>query len=133
MNLRSRSKVSAEVNMSSMTDLVFLLLIFFILASTLVTSSALDVILPKSGAQTVKKKNITLTVNEDLEFDINGTIVSYDQVENTLVAAASKLNADEQAVVVLRADQSIPTGETVRILDIGYRNNMRMIIATDPN
>ncbi len=133
MNLRSRSKVSAEVNMSSMTDLVFLLLIFFILASTLVTSSALDVILPKSGAQTVKKKNITLTVNEDLEFDINGTIVSYDQVETTLVAAASKLNADEQAVVVLRADQSIPTGETVRILDIGYRNNMRMIIATDPN
>jgi len=133
MNLRSRSKVSAEVNMSSMTDLVFLLLIFFILASTLVTSSALDVILPKSGAQTVKKKNITLTVNEDLEFDINGTIVRYDQVETTLVAAASKLNADEQAVVVLRADQSIPTGETVRILDIGYRNNMRMIIATDPN
>jgi biopolymer transport protein ExbD len=133
MNLRSRSKVSAEVNMSSMTDLVFLLLIFFILASTLVTSSALDVILPKSGAQTVKKKNITLTVNEDLEFDINGTIVSYDQVESTLLSAASKLNADEQAVVVLRADQSIPTGETVRILDIGYRNNMRMIIATDPN
>ncbi|MEY2970335.1 MAG: hypothetical protein RLZZ599_708 [Bacteroidota bacterium] len=133
MNLRSRSKVSAEVNMSSMTDLVFLLLIFFILASTLVTSSALDVILPKSGAQTVKKKNITLTVNEDLEFDINGTIVSYDQVESKLLSAASKLNADEQAVVVLRADQSIPTGETVRILDIGYRNNMRMIIATDPN
>ena len=68
-----------------MTDLVFLLLIFFILASTLVTSSALDIILPKSGAQTVKKKNITLTVNEDLEFDVNGTIVSYDQVERTLL------------------------------------------------
>lgn len=81
MNLRSRSKVSAEVNMSSMTDLVFLLLIFFILASTLVTSSALDIVLPKSGAQTVKKKNITLTVNEALEFDVNGTIVGYDQVE----------------------------------------------------
>jgi biopolymer transport protein ExbD len=112
---------------------VFLLLIFFILASTLVTSSALDVILPKSGAQTVKKKNITLTVNADLEFDINGKIVSYEEVERTLVAAANSLASDEQAVVVLRADQSIPTGETVRILDIGYRNNMRMIIATDPN
>lgn len=133
MNLRSRSKVSAEVNMSSMTDLVFLLLIFFILASTLVTSSALDIILPKSGAQTVKKKNITLTVNEDLEFDINGTIVRYEQVESTLLAEASKLSDDEQAVIVLRADQSVPTGETVRLLDIGYRNNMRMIIATDPN
>ncbi|MGB2445170.1 MAG: ExbD/TolR family protein [Schleiferiaceae bacterium] len=133
MNLRSRSKVSAEVNMSSMTDLVFLLLIFFILASTLVTSSALDIILPKSGAQTVKKKNITLTVNEDLEFDLNGTIISYDQVESRLKAAASQLASDEEPVIVLHADQSIPTGETVRILDIGYRNNMRMIIATDPN
>ena len=133
MNLRSRSKVSAEVNMSSMTDLVFLLLIFFILASTLVTSSALDIILPKSGAQTVKKKNITLTVNEDLEFDLNGTIISYDQVEYSLKAAALQLASDEEPVIVLRADRSIPTGETVRILDIGYRNNMRMIIATDPN
>ena len=133
MNLRSRSKVTAEVNMSSMTDLVFLLLIFFILASTLVTSSALDIILPKSGAQTVKKKNITLTVNEDLEFDLNGTIISYDQVESRLKSAALQLASDEEPVIVLRADQSIPTGETVRILDIGYRNNMRMIIATDPN
>ena len=133
MNLRSRSKVSAEVNMSSMTDLVFLLLIFFILASTLVTSSALDIILPKSGAQTVKKKNITLTVNEDLEFDLNGTIISYDQVESRLKAAALQLASDEEPVIVLRADLSIPTVETVRILDIGYRNNMRMIIATDPN
>jgi biopolymer transport protein ExbD len=132
MNLRSRSKVSAEVNMSSMTDLVFLLLIFFILASTLVTSSALDIVLPKSGAQTVKKKNITLTVNEALEFDVNGTIVSYDQVEQRLKAEASKLTDNEQAIVVLRADQSIPTGETVRLLDIGYRNNLKMIIATDP-
>jgi len=119
--------------MSSMTDLVFLLLIFFILASTLVTSSALDIILPKSGAQTVKKKNITLTVNEDLEFDLNGTIISYDQVESSLKAAAAELSSDEEPVIVLRADQSIPTGETVRILDIGYRNSLRMIIATDPN
>lgn len=133
MNLRSRSKVSAEVNMSSMTDLVFLLLIFFILASTLVTSSALDVILPKSGAQTVKKKNITLTVNERLEYDLNGTIINSEQVESMLISAVAALSPQEEAVVVLRADQSIPTGETVRILDIGYRNSMKMIIATDPN
>ncbi|MEY2962765.1 MAG: hypothetical protein RL754_26 [Bacteroidota bacterium] len=133
MNLRSRSKVSAEVNMSSMTDLVFLLLIFFILASTLVTSSALDIVLPKSGAQTVKKKNITLTVNKSMEFDVNGTLVAADMVERTLLSEVAKLNPEEQAVVVLRADESVPTGETVRLLDIGYRNNMKMIIATDPN
>ena len=59
--------------------------------------------------------------------------LSYDEVERMLVGEAGKLKEDEQAVVVLRADQSVPTGETVRLLDIGYRNNLKMIIATDPN
>ncbi len=113
-----------------MTDLVFLLLIFFILTSTLVTSSALDIILPKSKAQTVKKKDITITVNEDLQFDVNGTIVAYDEVERQILAATQGL---EEAVVILRADHNVPTGETVRLLDIGYRNRLKMIIATDPN
>lgn len=130
MNLRSRSKVSADFNMSSMTDLVFLLLIFFILTSTLVTTSALDIILPKSKAQTVKKKDITLTVNSDLDFDVNGRIVSYDEVERAILAETAGI---EEAVVVLRADADVPTGETVRLLDIGYRNRLKMIIATDPN
>ena len=126
--------------MSSMTDLVFLLLIFFILASTLVTSSALDIILPKSGAQTVKKQNITLTVypdtltvNKVLKFNLDGANISSDEVEDRLKEAAAKLSADEQPVIVLRAHKDVSTGETVRILDIGYQNNMKMIIATDPN
>ena len=125
--------------MSSMTDLVFLLLIFFILASTLVTSSALDIILPKSGAQTVKKQNITLTVypdtltvNKVLKFNLDGANIRSDEVEDRLKEAAAKLSADEQPVIVLRAHKDVSTGETVRILDIGYQNNMKMIIATDP-
>ncbi len=126
--------------MSSMTDLVFLLLIFFILASTLVTSSALDIKLPKSDAQTVKKQNITLTVYPDtltvnnvLKFNLDGVYISSDEVEDRLKEAAAKQSADEQPVIVLRAHKDVSTGETVRILDIGYQNNMRMIIATDPN
>jgi biopolymer transport protein ExbD len=63
---------------------------------------------------------------------LNGTSVNYAQVEQTLLREVDKLPADEQAVVILRADQEVPTGETVRLLDIGYRNNMKMIIATDP-
>jgi biopolymer transport protein ExbD len=123
-----------------MTDLVFLLLIFFILASTLVTSSALDIKLPKSDAQTVKKQNITLTVYPDtltvnnvLKFNLDGVYISSDEVEDRLKEAAAKQSADEQPVIVLRAHKDVSTGETVRILDIGYQNNMRMIIATDPN
>jgi len=129
MNLKSRSKVSAEFSMSSMTDLIFLLLIFFILTSTLVTTSALDVILPKSKAQTVKKHNVTVTITPDLQYSVDGDIVASANVEGAILA---KTTGTADAVVILRADKDVPTGETVRILDIGYRNRLKMIIATDP-
>ena len=129
MNLKSRSKVSAEFSMSSMTDLVFLLLIFFMLTSTLVTSSALDVILPKSKAQSVNKAQITVTITPELEVSVNEDVIPVDQVEARILALA---NGDPESVIILRADESVPTGETVRIMDMAYRNRLKMVLATDP-
>ncbi|MEK9830062.1 MAG: biopolymer transporter ExbD [Schleiferiaceae bacterium] len=130
MNLKNRSKVSAEFNMSSMTDMVFLLLIFFMLTSTLVTTSALDVILPKSKAQTVKKSTVTVTINPDLQVSVNSDIVDKTLLETAILEAAA---SDPEAVIILRADESVPTGETVRIMDIAYRNRIKMVLATDPS
>jgi biopolymer transport protein ExbD len=130
MNLKNRSKVSAEFNMSSMTDMVFLLLIFFMLTSTLVTTSALDVILPKSKAQTVKKSTVTVTINQDLQVSVNSDIVDPSQLEIAILEAAA---SDPEAVIILRADESVPTGETVRVMDIAYRNRIKMVLATDPS
>ena len=123
MNLRNRSKISAEFNMSSMTDLVFLLLIFFMLTSTLVTSSALDVILPKSKAQTVKKSTVTVTINKDLNLSVNDDLVSINDLEISILQYVSN---DPEAVLILRVDESVPTGEAVRIMDIAYRNKIKM-------
>ncbi|MGA0248256.1 MAG: ExbD/TolR family protein [Schleiferiaceae bacterium] len=130
MNLKNRSKVSAEFNMSSMTDMVFLLLIFFMLTSTLVTTSALDVILPKSKAQTVKKSTVTVTINPDLQVSVNSDIVDKSLLETAILEAAA---SDPEAVIILRADESVPTGETVRIMDIAYRNRIKMVLATAPS
>ena len=115
--------------MSSMTDLVFLLLIFFMLTSTLVTSSALDVILPKSKAQSVNKASITVTIDADLKVSVNDAVVPMDQLELQLHILASQ---DPERLVILRADESVPTGETVRIMDIAYRNRLKLVLATDP-
>ena len=71
MNLRGRNKVSAEFNMSSMTDIVFLLLIFFMLTSTMVTTNALDLVLPKDKRKTDSNKNIAVSINKKLEFFIS--------------------------------------------------------------
>jgi len=133
MNLRSRSKVSAEFSMSSMTDLVFLLLIFFMLTSTLVTSSALDVILPKSKAQSVNRAQITVTItpvapnSDSLKVSVNDEELTMAYVEARILALA-----DPESIIILRADESVPTGKTVQIMDMAYRNRLKMVLATDP-
>jgi len=135
MNLKSRSKVSAEFSMSSMTDLVFLLLIFFMLTSTLVTSSALDVILPKSKAQSVNKAQITVTIkpvapnSDSLKVSVNDEELTMAYVEARILALA---DGDPESIIILRADESVPTGKTVQIMDMAYRNRLKMVLATDP-
>lgn len=130
MNLKNRSKVSADFNMSSMTDMVFLLLIFFMLTSTLVTTNALEIQLPKSDATNVKKANVSVTIDEELRFSIDNDIVDAAELEQGILQA---VNNNPEAVLIIRADQSVPTGETVRVLDIAYRNRIKVVLATDPN
>ena len=71
MALRSRNKVSADFNMSSMTDIVFLLLIFFMLTSTLVSPNALKLLLPSSKARTLEKQTVSVSITKDIDFFIN--------------------------------------------------------------
>lgn len=129
MDLKRRNRVSAEFSMSSMTDIVFLLLIFFMLASTLVTTSALDLILPKSKAQTVKRKDVTVNISPDLRFSVGSKIVSEQELEG---AVLQEVQGKKNAVVILRADKSVPYEKVVEVMDIAYRNRLKMIAATDP-
>ena len=90
MNLRSKSKVSAEFSMSSMTDIVFLLLIFFIIASTLITPNALNILLPQSSPSRAKKQPATIEVTSDGIYALNGEIVSFSEIEPKLKAIKVK-------------------------------------------
>lgn len=127
MPIKSRNKVSAAFSMSSMTDIVFLLLIFFMLTSTLVTTNALDLILPKSNAQTVKKQRVSVSVNEDLEYFIDKDLVELKYLEAQLI---EKLSVQDEQVVVLRVDKSVPMEHAVEVMDIAYRNKFKIVLAT---
>ncbi len=129
MDLKRRNRVSAEFSMSSMTDIVFLLLIFFMIASTLVTTSALDLVLPKSKAQTVKRKDVTVNISPDLRFSVGSQLVSESQLEAEVLR---QVDNKEDAVLILRADQSVPYEKVVLVMDLAYRNRLKMIAATDP-
>ncbi|HBI01589.1 MAG TPA: biopolymer transporter ExbD [Flavobacterium sp.] len=129
MNIRGRNKVSPEFNMSSMTDIVFLLLIFFMLTSTMVTTNALDLVLPKAKGKTDSNKNISVSINKDLEFFIDKDQVQEADLEARLLALFS--NKEDKALI-LRAEEGVPIEKAVNVLDIANRNQIKVVLAVRP-
>ena len=130
MNFRGRNKVTPEFNMSSMTDIVFLLLIFFMLASTLVTTSAIDILLPKASGKTENKKSVSVSIKKDLTYYIDQKRVGESVLENQLVQI---LSSQSQPTIVLRAERSVPVQNVVKVMDIANRNKFKVILAVKPN
>lgn len=130
MNFRGRNKVTPEFNMSSMTDIVFLLLIFFMIASTLVTTNAIDILLPKASGKTENKKSVAVSIKKDLTYYIDQKRVGESVLENELLAA---LSSQEKPTIVLRAEKSVPVENVVKVMDIANRNKFKVILAVQPN
>lgn len=128
MNLQTRNKVDAAFSMASMTDLIFLLLIFFMLTSSFVTPSGLPVNLPTSKASTIEVQKVSVTVTKDLRFFVNEKQVTKGTLEGQL---KSKL-AGPNGVVVLHIDESVPTREMVFVAGIATSLEARVTIATKP-
>ena len=130
MNIRGRNKVTPEFNMSSMTDIVFLLLVFFMLASTLVTTNAIDIILPKASGKTENKRSVSVSIKKDLSYYIDQKRVGVASLERQLIDA---LSAQDQPTIVLRAEESVPVENVVKVMDIANRNRFKVILAVRPN
>lgn len=130
MNIRGRNKVTPEFNMSSMTDIVFLLLIFFMIASTLVTTSAIDILLPKASGKTENKKSVAVSITKDLRYYVDQKLVGESVLENELVDV---LSSKDQPTIVLRAEKTVPVDNVVKVMDIANRNKFKVILAVKPN
>ncbi|MGB1971158.1 MAG: ExbD/TolR family protein [Flavobacteriaceae bacterium] len=129
MNLRGRNKISPEFNMSSMTDVVFLLLIFFMIASTLAKQlDTIEVKLPQAKGKTENRRSIAVTINENNRFFIDGKRVSKSGIKNELLAT---LKNQEEKVIVLRAQKSVAIDEVVYIMNIANRNAIKVVLAVD--
>ncbi len=126
MNIRGRNKVNPNFNMSSMTDIVFLLLIFFMLTSTLVTVSAIDVLLPKAGGKTENKTSIAVSITNNSLFFVDKTEVSEANLENEILKL---VGVDKAKTVVIRGDRDVPYKNVMKIIDIANRNKLKMILA----
>ena len=129
MKFRSRNKVTPEFNMSSMTDIVFLLLIFFMLSSTMVTTDALDINLPNAKGKTSNNQNVSVSINKNLEYFIDKDPITEENLEARLIEL---LSGDDQKSIVLRAEQGVPIENAVAVMDIAYRNKFKIVLAVNP-
>jgi biopolymer transport protein ExbD len=130
MGLRSRNKISANFNMSSMTDIVFLLLIFFMLTSTLVSPNALKLLLPSSKAKTLEKQTISISITKDIDFYINENKITSASIEQELKLL---INNETEPAIILHTDKTVAIEHVVKIMDIAYRNKYKIVLATTPN
>ncbi len=127
MGLKRSSKISPNFSMSSMTDLVFLLLIFFMITSTLVHPNALKLLLPQSANQTSAKPLTTVSITRDLKYYIETKQVRFDDIESLL---QQKLGQNPDIYISLHVDEDVPMKEVVKLMNIAKDNKYKLILAT---
>ncbi|MFB6257138.1 MAG: ExbD/TolR family protein [Flavobacteriales bacterium] len=130
MNLRSRHRINTGFNQSSMTDLVFLLLIFFIIVSTLISPYALPVDLPSGKNRTKQKPIVSVSIQEDLTHYVNEKEVKPERIEQVLLKEMK--GKGKKRAIKLHVDQKVPTGKMVRVLTIAKKNDWNIALATEP-
>lgn len=128
MNLRQRNTIEVGGNMSSMTDLVFLMLIFFILLATQV-STGLNVNLPQSEGASGTSSSITVAITPESEFYIGTTMVAREELEVKLQALMAD-KPEDQRKIVLKADEMAPTGATIGIIGMAKVNDWKVMVQT---
>lgn len=136
MAIKRTTKVDSGFSMSSMTDIIFLLLIFFLITSTLVNPNALKLLLPKSTGQVSAKATVSVSIKHWQEEDrfsyhINGdeTPIRFDKIEDELIEL---LQSEEDPTFSIYADETVPIREVVAVMNIAKRNHYKVIMATSP-
>ena len=134
MALRRKKKILAEFSMASMTDMIFLLLIFFMITSTVVVPNAIKVLLPQGQQQTSAKPLTRVTIDQDLNYYVafgkeTERQVSFEEITPFLQDCFDK---EPEMYVALYADENIPYREFVKVLEIINQNNFKLVLITRP-
>lgn len=129
MKLRGRNQIKPEFNMSSMTDVVFLLLIFFMIASTLAKQlNTIEVKLPQGEGKTENRNTVAVTITDTGRFYINENSVNKNRLENQLIQA---LEGGQTPSLVLRAEEKVAIQEVVFVMNIANKNGIKVVLAVD--
>lgn len=130
MSIKRKRRFHAEVATSSLSDIMFFLLLFFLIISTLANPNVIKMTLPKAKSnEKTNKQLISLSVTEDKQFYIDKQPVAFEELEATLM---NKIGTDKEQTVVVRIPFNLQVQDLVDVLQIGVKNNLKFVIATSP-
>jgi biopolymer transport protein ExbD len=134
MALKRRTKLSPNFSMASMTDIIFLLLLFFLISSTIVVPNSIKITLPQSQKQTAARPLSRITIDKNLNYYVafgnqREKQVPFSEITPFLV---ENYNKEPDMFVALYADETVPYGEIVKVLNIATKNKFKMVLATRP-
>ena len=134
--IETRNKLSIETNNSTMSDLVFLLLVFFMMTSTLISPNAVKLLLPESGSKTMAKQNVKVYIDENNNFQVGDTPTDVEGLQSLIASGIEPGISD--ACVVLRSDKTVAVQYVVNVIDAVNAINEqtgskhKVILATSP-
>lgn len=129
MNLRKRhSRAAAEINTSAMNDIMFFLLLFFLIASTVTNPNVVKLLLPKSSSgQSVSKKSVNVAVTKDLRYFVDKKEIKESELQATLLGFKSQTS---ELTIILSVDRTVAIQDVVQVMDIAQKLNIKMVLAT---
>lgn len=132
MNLRNRrNRPTAEVHTAALNDIMFFLMLFFLLASAVSNPQVVKLLLPKSsaGEQSVAKKTMTISITADLQYHVDKQVMSLEQLEPMIQA---QMGGGEDLTIMLYADSSVPIQNVISVMDVANKNRVKLVLATEP-
>ena len=129
MNLKANNKINPLFSMSSMTDIIFLLLIFFMLTASFITPSGLPVSLPSSKSSTIVIQKVSVTITKNLKYFVNDKEVNISDIE---IHLRNEIG-DKEGLVVLHCDKNVPVEHLVNVAGIATSLEAKVTIATQPS
>ena len=128
MNLKGKNQINKDFNFSSITDIVFLLLIFFMIASSLAKShDTIEVKLPNAKGKTENKSSISVTIDRNINFFLNGVIVEKSQIEKEILGILTKENRS----IILKSEKTVPIQDVIYVMNIANKNSINIVLAVD--
>lgn len=129
MNIKRKRQFKAEVSTSSLNDIMFFLLLFFLIVSSLANPNVIKLLLPNSkSAQNLNKQQISISITKDKKYYLDSRQINFNDIEPFL---KSRMGSLQEPTVILRLENSLPIQDLVDVLEIGNRLQVKMVMATN--